>query len=40
MLYDLGQSVQALSAERRKADRKIPRLTAVYHNVVRRWAEA
>lgn len=40
MLYDLDQSVQALSAERGKADREVLRLTALYHNLVRRWAEA
>lgn len=39
MLYDLDQSVQALSAERGKADREVLRLTAVYHNLVRRWAQ-
>ena len=40
MLYDLDQSVQALTAERGKADREVLRLTALYHNLVRRWAEA
>jgi PKHD-type hydroxylase len=40
MLYDLDQSVQALTAERGKTDREVLRLTAVYHNLVRRWAEA
>jgi len=40
MLYDLDQSVQALSAERGKADREVLRLTALYHNLVRRWAQA
>ncbi|HSQ96148.1 MAG TPA: hypothetical protein VLM18_08670 [Croceibacterium sp.] len=40
MLYDLDQSVQALTAERGKADAQVPRLTALYHNLVRRWAEA
>ena len=40
MLYDLDQSVQTLSAERGKADREVLRLTALYHNLVRRWAEA
>jgi len=40
MLYDLDQSVQTLTAERGKADREVLRLTALYHNLVRRWAEA
>ena len=40
MLYDLDQSVQALSAERGAQDREVLRLTALYHNLVRRWAEA
>lgn len=40
MLYDLDQSVQALSAERGRNDGEVLRLTAIYHNLVRRWAEA
>jgi PKHD-type hydroxylase len=40
MLYELDQSVQALTAERGKADREVLRLTALYHNLVRRWAQA
>ena len=40
MLYDLDQSVQALSAERGKADKEVLRLTSLYHNLVRRWAES
>ena len=40
MLYDLDQSVQALTVERGKADREVLRLTALYHNLVRRWAQA
>jgi PKHD-type hydroxylase len=39
MLYDLDQSVQALSAERGKTDAQVLRLTALYHNLVRRWAQ-
>lgn len=39
LLYDLDQSVQALSAERGKADPEVLRLTSVYHNLVRRWAQ-
>ena len=40
MLYDLDQSVQALSAERGAQDREVLRLTALYHNLVRRWSQA
>jgi PKHD-type hydroxylase len=40
MLYELDQSVQALSAERGKTDAQVLRLTALYHNLVRRWAQA
>jgi PKHD-type hydroxylase len=40
MLFDLDQSVQALSAERGRADAQVLRLTAVYHNLVRRWAQS
>jgi PKHD-type hydroxylase len=39
MLYDLDQSVQALSAERGKTDAQVLRLTALYHNLVRRWSQ-
>ena len=40
MLYDLDQTVQVLTEERGKADPQVLRLTAIYHNLVRRWAEA
>jgi PKHD-type hydroxylase len=40
VLYDLDQSIQILSAERGKSDDEVLRLTAIYHNLVRRWAEA
>jgi PKHD-type hydroxylase len=40
MLYDLDQSVQALSAERGRTDVQVLRLAALYHNLVRRWAQA
>lgn len=40
LLYDLDQTVQALSAERGGNDEKVLRLTAIYHNLVRRWAES
>jgi PKHD-type hydroxylase len=37
-LFDLDQSVQALTAERGAADAEVLRLTKVYHNLVRRWS--
>lgn len=40
MLFDLDQSVQALSAERGGGDTQVLRLTGVYHNLIRRWAQA
>lgn len=38
MLFDLDQSIQALSAGRAKDDADIDRLIHVYHNLLRRWA--
>lgn len=40
LLFDLDQSVQVLSAERGKTDGEVLRLTALYHNLVRRWSNA
>lgn len=40
MLYDLDQSVQELMEEKGKSDPQVLRLTALYHNLVRRWAQA
>lgn len=39
MLYDLDQSIQALSAGRASDDADIDRLIQVYHNLLRRWAK-
>jgi PKHD-type hydroxylase len=39
MLFDLDQSIQALSATRPKDDPDIERLIGVYHNLLRRWAQ-
>lgn len=39
LLFDLDQSVQALSAGRPAGDPDIDRLTYVYHNLLRRWAQ-
>lgn len=40
MLFDLDQSVQVLSAERGGGDAEVLRLTGIYHNLIRRWAQA
>ena len=40
ILFDLDQSIQAIAAERGQADREIVRLTGIYHNLLRRWADA
>lgn len=39
MLFDLDQSIQALSWLRPKDDPDINRLVHVYHNLLRRWAK-
>lgn len=39
LLFDLDQSIQALSSGRAKDDRDIDRLIHVYQNLVRRWAQ-
>jgi PKHD-type hydroxylase len=39
MLFDLDQSIQALSATRANDDPDIDRLIGVYHNLLRRWAQ-
>lgn len=38
LLFDLDQSIQALSVGRPLDDPEIDRLTHVYHNLLRRWA--
>jgi PKHD-type hydroxylase len=38
LLFDLDQTIQSLAASRSGADPAVVRLTAVYHNLVRRWA--
>jgi PKHD-type hydroxylase len=40
LLFDLDRSVQALAAERGQDDAEIIRLTSIYHNLLRRWADA
>ena len=39
MLFDLDQSIQALSVGRSKEDPDVDRLIHVYHNLLRRWAQ-
>ncbi|MBN8531311.1 MAG: Fe2+-dependent dioxygenase [Alphaproteobacteria bacterium] len=38
LLFDLDQSIQALSAEKGANDPAVVRLSGIYHNLVRRWA--
>lgn len=39
ILFDLDRSIQALAAERGQGDPEIIRLTGIYHNLLRRWAD-
>ncbi len=39
-LFDLDLSVQALAAERGHTDAQVIRLTGIYHNLLRRWANS
>ena len=39
-LFDLDSAIQALAADRGQDDPAIVRLTGVYHNLLRRWADA
>jgi PKHD-type hydroxylase len=40
ILFDLDQNVQRLSGELGGTDRSVIELTGVYHNLLRRWADA
>lgn len=40
ILFDLDQSVQRLTAQLGGGDRSVIELTGVYHNLLRRWADA
>lgn len=40
LLFDLDRSIQAIGSERGQDDMEIIRLTGIYHNLLRRWAEA
>ncbi len=39
ILFDLDNSIQAVAADRGHDDAAVIRLTGVYHNLLRRWAE-
>lgn len=39
-LFDLDTTIQTLVAERGNDDRAVIRLTGVYHNLLRRWADS
>lgn len=39
-LFDLDSAIQAIAADRGQSDPAIIRLTGVYHNLLRRWADA
>ncbi|AUW59884.1 Fe2+-dependent dioxygenase [Sphingobium sp. SCG-1] len=40
ILFDLDSSIQALAANAGHGDPQVIRLTGVYHNLLRRWADA
>ncbi|WP_414902176.1 Fe2+-dependent dioxygenase [Sphingomonas flavalba] len=40
LLLELDGTIQRLGAERGQGDAEIVRLTGIYHNLLRRWAEA
>lgn len=40
ILFDLDQSIQALTVARGSRDGEVRRLSGVYHNLVRRWADS
>ena len=40
LLFELDQGVQAVAADRGQGNAAVVRLTGVYHNLLRRWADA
>jgi PKHD-type hydroxylase len=40
LLFDLDQTIQTLAASRGLDDPEIVRLSGIYHNLIRRWADA
>ncbi|RVU84632.1 Fe2+-dependent dioxygenase [Leucothrix sargassi] len=39
LLYQMDQSIQSIAAEKGMKDDDVIRLTGVYHNLIRRWAD-
>ena len=39
-LFDLDGAIQAIAADRGHDDAAIIKLTGIYHNLLRRWADA
>jgi PKHD-type hydroxylase len=40
LLFDLDRSIQSIAADRGQDDLDIIRLTGIYHNLLRRWADS
>ena len=40
ILFDLDRAVQTIGADRGQGDPAVIQLTGVYHNLLRRWADA
>ena len=40
ILFDLDRAIQAVAADRGQDDAEVIRLTGVYHNLLRRWADS
>lgn len=40
LLFDLDQSIQTLASQHSHRDPEVIRLTGIYHNLTRRWADA
>lgn len=40
ILFDLDRAIQAVAADRGHDDKEVIRLTGVYHNLLRRWADS
>ncbi len=40
ILFDLDRAVQRVGADKGQGDRSVVELTGVYHNLLRRWADA
>ena len=40
ILFDLDRAIQRLGADKGQGDRSVVELTGVYHNLLRRWADA